>query len=258
MSTAVLFDLDGTLYEGDRLLPGAAEAVLTLRNAGMPVRFLTNTTRTSRRVLVAKLLRLGLAVESAEVFTAPVAAASLLAARGIRRVKLLLPEAAHEDFAMFELSGDRPECVVAGDLGAAWDFAVLNSAFRALMTGADLLALQKNRYWKDRDGLSLDAGPFVAALEYASGKEAELVGKPGEEFFQAAIRSSGAAVHKSVMVGDDIRGDVKGAQNIGMKGVLVRTGKFREDDVERSGVLPDLVIDSVADLAECLPQLVSS
>ena len=257
MKTAVLFDLDGTLYEGDRLLPGAADAVRFLRDAGVPVRFLTNTTRISRRLLVAKLHGLGLEAEADEVFTAPVAAASLLAERGVRRVMLLLPDAAHEEFSGFERADQEPESLVVGDLGEAWDFAVMNRAFRALMSGAELVALQKNRYWKDGDGLSLDAGPFVAALEYASGKEAELVGKPGAAFFGTAIRSAGVLPEHTVMVGDDIRGDVGGAQRTGAKGVLVRTGKFREDDAERSGVVPDLVINSVADIPECFEQLLT-
>jgi HAD superfamily hydrolase (TIGR01458 family) len=142
--------------------------------------------------------------------------------------------------------------VLVGDLGDEWDFSTLNRAFRELMDGADLLALQRDRYWQKGEALALDAGPFVAALEYATGKTATVAGKPSASFFLAALESlrpdgvnSAAGV---VMVGDDLWGDIAGAQGAGLEAWLVRTGKFRDDVYKASGIVADRVLASVADV----------
>lgn len=252
---ALLLDLDGTLYVGDEPLPGVVEAVRALAARGVPLRYLTNTTRFPRRALAARLAAMGFPAREEELFTAPVAAARWLAERGMRRVALYVPEATLEDFAAFERAdgarrgtGAAPDAVVVGDLGAGWSFAALNRAFRQLMDGATLVALQRNRYWLTGDGLTLDAGPFVAALEYASGREAVVVGKPSAAFFTLAAESLGLAPARVAVVGDDAEADVGGAQAAGLRGVLVRTGKFREDELARSGVRPDRVLNSAADV----------
>jgi len=179
---------------------------------------------------------------------------ALLEARGIRRVAAYVASETMEDFARFDLEAARPEAVVIGDLGDAWDFATLNRAFHQLMDGADLLALQRDRYWLRGDGLALDAGPFVAALEYATGKTATVCGKPSAAFYAAAVASLPAEIAAApggvVMVGDDLWGDVDGAQRAGLTAWMVRTGKYREDVVAASGITPDRVINSVADLPE--------
>jgi HAD superfamily hydrolase (TIGR01458 family) len=249
---AILLDLDGTLYVGDSPIPGAVDAVQALAARGMPRRYLTNTTRVSRRDLAARLAALGFPVSDDELFTPALAAAQWLAARGVRRVALYVPEGAYEDFSGFERAEAAPEAVVIGDLGAGWEFSTLNRAFRQVMGGALLLALQKNRYWLTPDGLTLDAGPFVAALEYASGREAVVVGKPSAAFFELAAASVGCGKEHIAVVGDDVEADVAGAQAAGMTGVLVRTGKFRDDDLRRSDVAPDFVLDSVARLGDVL------
>jgi phospholysine phosphohistidine inorganic pyrophosphate phosphatase len=191
---ALLLDLDGTLYVGDAPLPGAVDAVRALAVRGVPRRYLTNTTRRSRRAVAAQLNALGFLVAEDELFTPPDAAARWLTGRGVRRVALYVHEAAYEDFAAFERADSGPDAVVVGDLGEAWDFATLDRAFRQLMGGAELVALQKNRYWLTPKGLTLDAGPFVAALEYASGREAVVVGKPSAAFFHLAAASLGVSL----------------------------------------------------------------
>jgi phospholysine phosphohistidine inorganic pyrophosphate phosphatase len=247
---AVLLDLDGTLYVGDAPIPGAVDAVRALAARGIPRRYLTNTTRIARRDVAARLAALGFPATDDELFTPALAAVRWLAERGVRRVALYVPEGAYADFTGFERTHVAPEAVVIGDLGAGWDFATLNRAFRQLMDGALLLALQKNHYWLTSDGLTLDAGPFVAALEHASGREAVVVGKPSAAFFELAAASLGCGKEHIAVVGDDLEADVAGAQATGMMGVLVRTGKFREDHLRRSGVAPDLILDSVASLGE--------
>ena len=252
--SAILLDLDGTLYTDAGAIPGAVEALAELRRRGVPFRFVTNTTRRSRRRLAERLASYGFAVEPAQVVTAVMSGVALLEARGLRRVAAYVASETMEDFARFDLEAARPEAVVIGDLGDAWDFATLNRAFHQLMDGADLLALQRDRYWLRGDGLALDAGPFVAALEYATGKTATVCGKPSAAFYAAAVASLPAEIAAApggvVMVGDDLWGDVDGAQRAGLTAWMVRTGKYREDVVAASGITPDRVINSVADLPE--------
>ncbi|MDH3496875.1 MAG: TIGR01458 family HAD-type hydrolase [Gemmatimonadota bacterium] len=247
----VLLDLDGTLYEDDTPIPGAAEVVARLRRAGLPVRFATNTTRMSRRALGDRLAALGIPAAAEEIISAPVAAATWLRAAGVRRIALCVPDVTFEDFAEFERTAERPEAVIVGDLGSAWTFERLNRAFRWLLDGAALVAVQKNRYWKTADGLTLDAGAFVAALEFAAGVTATLTGKPSPTFFTAAAASMGLAPADVMMVGDDAVSDVAGARGAGCVGVLVRTGKCRAAD-EVGDPAPDFVLDSVADLPDAL------
>jgi HAD superfamily hydrolase (TIGR01458 family) len=242
----LLLDLDGTLYVGSEVVPGAREAVARLKEAGLALRYVTNTTRKPRSEVAGHLGRLGFEVGEEEIFTPAGAAASLI------RDKSCLPlveEALLADLGVVTPVEDRPDYVVVGDLGDGFTYARLDGAFRCLMEGAGLIALQKNRYWRTGDGLSLDAGPFVAALEYASGKRAEVVGKPEEGFFRTALEDLGLEADEVAMVGDDVEADVAGAKRAGLLGIQVRTGKWRADAEEREA---DLVLDSVAGLPEAL------
>ncbi len=248
----LLLDLDGTVYQDRRAVPGAVEALEVLRERGIPHRFVTNTTRLSRDGLVDLLGSLGIPAERHEIFTAPLAALRWLRSREVRRVALLVPEEGRPEFADLEVDDTDPEAVVVGDLGDGWTFEVMNRALSSLLGGARLVALQRNRYWRRGDELVLDAGPFVQALEFAAGVEAVVVGKPEPGFFQAASGSMGLEPGEVAVVGDDIGADVGRAQGAGALGILVRTGKHRPDDQARSGIEPDLVIDSVADLPRLL------
>jgi len=248
----VLLDLDGTVYQEGRAIPGAAEALAALRRAGLPFRFTTNTTRRPRSALAERLTVMGIPARTEEILSAPAAAAEWLRGQGIRRIHLLLATATHEEFADFVLDDRSPEAVVVGDLGEDWTFQILNQAFRCLMEGAALLAVQRNRYWHTDGGLSLDAGPFVAALEYGSGKTATLVGKPSPAFFAAAAHQLGAPPDRIAVVGDDLESDVAGARAAGMIGVAVRTGKYRPQDEDRARVAADTVLDSIAGLPDWL------
>jgi HAD superfamily hydrolase (TIGR01458 family) len=143
---------------------------------------------------------------------------------------------------------------VLGDLGDEWSPRYLNEAFRYVMDGAGLVALQKGRFWQSADGLRLDAGPFVAAVEYATGQQAVVCGKPAAPFFVAIIKSLRLPVDAAppVMVGDDLWNDIGGAQRAGLRGWLVRTGKFREGVLAASEVHPDRVIGSVVEIIDTL------
>jgi HAD superfamily hydrolase (TIGR01458 family) len=245
----LLLDLDGTVYEEDRALSGAATAVKALRRKGIPFRFTTNTTRRPRSMLAERLRGMSIPARPDEILTAPRAAADWLRVRGMRRVHPLLAEATvREDFSEFVLDDQAPEAIVVGDLGRGWTFEVLDQAFRCLMAGAELLAVQRNRYWQTEGRLSLDAGPFVAALEYGSGKTATLVGKPSPGFFAAAARDLGLAPERIAVIGDDFESDAAGARASDMIGVAVRTGKYRPEDEERVHAAADAVLDSIAAL----------
>jgi HAD superfamily hydrolase (TIGR01458 family) len=160
---------------------------------------------------------------------------------------LLLRDDARREFEGIPQADQRPDVVVVGDLAAGFDYGTMNRAFRAVLDGADLLALQKDRYWKVKNELVLDAGAYVAALEYATGREARLIGKPSPDFFRVAMEGMGVPAEKMAMVGDDIENDVGGAQASGLVGVLVQTGKYRKDLVERTGIEADLVVKNLGD-----------
>jgi HAD superfamily hydrolase (TIGR01458 family) len=245
-----LLDLNGVLYVGDRPVRGAREALLHLRERGFPVRFLSNSTRRSRASVAVRLAGMGFPAGEREILTPAVAAASMLRKEG-RTAFLVTTDDARHDFegAGVTMTGDHPDAVVVGDAGERFTYGLLNQAMRMVLSGADLIALEKDRTWMGADGPMLAAGPFVAALEYATGREAVCVGKPSPDFFAAALGGIGIPASETVMIGDDIEADIGGAQRCGIRGILVRTGKFREEILAASGVRPDLVVDSVADLS---------
>jgi HAD superfamily hydrolase (TIGR01458 family) len=252
---AVLLDLDGVLYIEDEPVPGAREAVDELRSRDFALRFVTNTTSRPRRRILERLTRLGFAVDPAELVTPAALAVRICRERGHRRVALVMNEEVKEDFAGLEEVHAGADAVVIGDLGTDFGYEILNRAFRELLDGAELIALQKNRFWRTPDGLSLDVGPFVAALEYAARREAVVVGKPARPFFETILAAAGVEPSAAAMVGDDVESDIGGALGAGLAGILVRTGKHRADAVEASGVDPTVVVDSIADVPAALEQL---
>ncbi|MFN8132897.1 MAG: TIGR01458 family HAD-type hydrolase [Solirubrobacteraceae bacterium] len=249
---AVLLDLDGVLYVEGEAVPGAPDAVARLRGAGLPLRFVTNTTARSREQTLARLAALGFEVAPSELVTPAALAAQMCAQRGLHRVALVMNDAVKGDFPGLEEADDGVEAVIMGDLGEQMGYATLNRAFRHVMAGAELIALQKNRFWLTADGLALDAGPFVAAIEYATGRQADVVGKPSAAFFELVLADLGTDAAHAAMVGDDVEVDVGGAQAAGLAGILVRTGKYRADVVAASGVRPAAVAGSIADVPALL------
>lgn len=255
MPAAFLLDLDGTLYTDAGPVAGGPAMIATLRRRGIPFRCVTNTTSRSRRGLVERLRAYGYAITPEEIITPVGAAAALCRSRGHRRVAPYMPAAALEDLDVLVTHGDgSPDAVVLGDLGEGWSFARLQQAFGQIMAGADPIALSRDRYYHRGGQLTLDAGLFVAGLEYVTGRTATVVGKPSAEFYHAAVASlalaGGADGHDIVMVGDDLWSDIAGAGQAGLTAWLVRTGKFREQTLSTSGITPDRVLGSVADLLD--------
>ena len=248
----VLLDIDGVLTTSWEQIPGASGAVEELRSRGLPFRLLTNTTTHSRKELARTLADAGIAVEPGEIVTAVVGAAAFLREEHPgARCFLLSDGDATEDLEGVRLVEDDPDVVVIG--GASDDFSYRNvdRVFRMLVGGAGLVAMHRNLYWGTFDGLQLDAGAYVRGLEEAAGVEAVVVGKPAPTFFGAALEEIRVRPQDAWMVGDDVENDVRGAQRIGMTGVLVRTGKFRERDLD-GGAAPSHVIASIADLPALL------
>ena len=252
---AVLFDLDGVLYEGEQAVRGAPEAIVFFQRRKIPHLFLTNTTSRPRKALVEKLANIKIFIDGAQIFTPPVAALQWIKANVSGAVALFVPKATREEFTGLPIVNEQAEsgagAVVVGDLGEGWDYATLNRAFRLLMAvpRPPLIALGMTRYWRAADGLRLDVAPFVVGLEHATGAKPVVLGKPAATFYRSALELLQVNAGDAVMIGDDIRGDIDGSQKVGMRGVLVRTGKFQLGDFEL-GITPHTVLNSVAELPQ--------
>lgn len=227
MIRALCIDIAGVLTEDDKPLPGAIAAFADLRARGMPMRLLTNTSRTPSATVRDRLRAAGFAVTDAEVLTAPTAMAELLRRRGLRAQLIVHPDV-RVDFA--NIDEKDPQAVALCDAGEHFRYDDLDRAFRLLHAGAPLLAVGMNRYFSSGGRLHLDAGPFIRALEFAAGVQAEIVGKPGAGMFQAACAAMGVAPADTLMIGDDVHADVIGARQAGLAALLVRTGKYRAGD----------------------------
>ena len=252
---AILLDVDGVLHVSSEPIPGAPAAVRRLRESGHRLRFVTNNTTQSRAALAQELSAMGIEVGEDELQTTACAAARELKGR---RVLALTMNAVIEDLEGIEFCGENAEVVLIGgadettESNNVFSYMNLARAFAELDAGAELYCLHKNPWWQTSRGPLLDSGAFVAGLEYAAGVEATVLGKPSPAYFLAALEAVDADPELTWMVGDDIESDIGGAQKHGMRTALVRTGKFRPDAVERSGIMPDAILSSVADFPEWL------
>jgi HAD superfamily hydrolase (TIGR01458 family) len=248
---AILLDVDGVLMVSGEAIAGAADAVRQLRDDGHRLRFVTNNTTRARATLAEELREIGVDLSADELQTTAYAAARAL--RG-KRVLALTMHAIVDDLEGVELVGEGADAVLLGgadetaETNQVFSYMNLARAFHELEAGAELYCLHKNRWWQTRRGPLLDAGAFVAGLEYAADVEATVLGKPSAAYFGAAVEALDAEPELTWMVGDDIEADIAGAQRFGLRTVLVRTGKFRPDTVERGSVMPDGLVSSVAQL----------
>jgi len=252
---AILLDVDGVLHVSGAPIAGAAAAVRRLRADGHRIRFVSNTTTRSRAQIGDQLRQMGIEVEDDELQTTGAVAARVL--NGKRVLALTMPGLL-DDLEGLQLVGMNVDAVLLGgadegeETGRVFSYLNLNRAFHELEAGADLYCLHKNRWWQTTDGARLDTGAFVAGLEYAADIEATVLGKPSNAYFAAALDALDAEAGLTWMVGDDLENDIVGAHKHGMKTLLVRTGKFRPDDVERSQVQPDGIVSSIAQLPDWL------
>jgi HAD superfamily hydrolase (TIGR01458 family) len=245
----VLLDLSGVLYVSDQPLPGALDAVARLQGSGMPVRYITNTTRSPRAAIHRILTGMGFAIPEEEIFTAPGAVRAVLEREGLTPLLIIHP-GLEPEFA--DLAVGEPDAVVLGDAGDSFTYETLNRAFRLLMDGAPLLAMGNNRYFKEADGLSLDIGPFLKALEYAADVQGTVLGKPSADFFRGAVSDMGLKPDQVLMVGDDAEADVQGALDAGLQACLVKTGKYRPGDEQRLDLQRAKVFDDLGAVVDAL------
>jgi HAD superfamily hydrolase (TIGR01458 family) len=248
----LLLDIDGVLVTSWVALPGSVEAVATLRRGGVPFRLLTNTTTHTRAGLSETLRDAGFDFSPDEIVTAVTATAAYLNAHHAGAGVYVLSDGdPRPDLTGVTLVDvDDADVIVLGGASRAFDYDTLNRVFRRLNDGAAFVAMHRNLYWRTSEGLQLDGGAFVAALEAASGVSPVVCGKPAPAYFDAALEMLDVRPERAAMVGDDVVNDVDGARAAGLTGVLVRTGKFQPADLERGA--PDVVVDSLADVPALL------
>lgn len=247
---AFLIDLDGTLCFKNKPYPKAVQTVRYLRQKGYRVRFLTNITAKTPKMLHEQLCALGFEVYEREIFNASYACLLYLRSQPRARCHFMVADTVKAYFNEITRDSDAPDFVVVGDYGHRFDFSSLNHAFRLLMDGAELIALQKSPYWNSPEGMYLDCGAFAALLEYASNKTAKIMGKPSEVFFKIALDDLQLPTSEVIVVGDDITTDILGAARMGLRSVLVRTGKFHTNQLDNPAARPTWVVDSISDLRQ--------
>ncbi|MCP4333283.1 MAG: TIGR01458 family HAD-type hydrolase [Gammaproteobacteria bacterium] len=254
-NNGLLIDLDGVIYQSDRIIDGALQTLDWIRRQQIPHLFVTNTTSRSRAALLEKFEHFGFATELDELMTPIVAANQYFEHQQFGKIAAFVTASAACEFSGVEVvspqSGQAVDAVVVGDLGEAWDYLTLNSAFRLLMQdpAPQLIALGMTRYWRGADGLLLDVAPFVSALENAAACEALVFGKPAAAFFTAALECLQCSEDDVFMIGDDIAGDTDAAQRCGIRAIQVKTGKFRVADLQ-GDIKPFALLDSIADLPQ--------
>ncbi len=251
----ILLDIDGVLHVSGEPILGASEAVSELRRAGHALRFVTNNSTRSRARLADQLRDMGFTLDAEELQTTPGAAVREL---GGKRVLALVMPAIVSDLEGIELVGDHADAVLVGgcdetlEPNQVFSYMNLARAFDEIQMGASLYCLHKNKWWQTSRGPMLDAGAFVAGLEYATGVEATVLGKPSPSYFAAALDALAAEPELTWLVTDDVEADVRGARLFGMKTALVRTGKFRPETLESADPAPDIVVSSLRHFPELL------
>ncbi|WP_000971815.1 TIGR01458 family HAD-type hydrolase [Leptospira interrogans] len=244
----VLLDLDGVLYTGNTALPGASEAISYLKKNHIPYLFLTNTTTKSRKELSEFLNDLGIPAEEEKILNSPRAAGEYIRETGNPKTFFVIKKEIQDDLKEINLESNTPEAVLVGDIGKEWNYQILNEIFQKVKNGARLIALHKGKFWQTKEGLMLDIGAFVSGIEYATGIKAEIIGKPSGAFFNAALKMISAEASHTIMIGDDLNSDVGGAQAYGIRGVLVKTGKYRDGILKNSNIHPYAVWDNISSL----------
>lgn len=257
----VLFDIDGVLVTSWQPIPGAPEALRRLAEHRIACSYLTNTTTRTRAEIAAAMSAAGMAVRPDEVITAAVLTADYVRAHypGARCVLINSGDITEDmpGLDIVALTGEPPDVVLLGGAGPEFSHLTLSRVYEWMTRDVPVIAMHRSTAWKTTDGLRIDTGMYLIGMEQASGRQAIAVGKPAPAGFLAAAARLGVDCDEMYMVGDDLNNDVLAAQVVGMTGVLVRTGKFRQDTLDRwaadeFAMQPNHVIESVADLPALL------
>src|SRR5437773_1748488 len=249
-----LFDLDGTVYRGDALIPGADGAIAALRAAGRRVAFLSNKPLQTRAGYARKLTGLGIPTREDDVVNS-----SLVLARHLARLDpgapvfvigeppLIAELRAHG----FEVRGDPRVRWVVIAFDRTFDYAKLNTALQAVRQGARLIATNPDRTCPTEDGEIPDCAGMIAAVEAVTGATVEvIVGKPSPIILETALARLAVPAADAVMVGDRIETDIVMGKRGGLATVLVLSGITRADDPRIAEVAPDAVVRSIGELME--------
>jgi HAD superfamily hydrolase (TIGR01450 family) len=259
----VLFDIDGVLVTSWEPIAGAAETLRLLDDQRIARSYLTNTTTMTRAQIAGALSAAGMNVRPDEVITAAALTADYVRAHypGARCFLVNSGDIAADMPGVDIVSGgaltERPDVILLGGAGPEYDHRTLSLVYEWMTTGVPVVAMHRSTAWETAEGLRIDTGMYLIGMEQASGRQVTAVGKPAPAGFLAAAARLGVDPDEMYMVGDDLNNDVLPAQVVGMTGVLVRTGKFRSDTLERwaadeFAMQPNHVIDSVADLPALL------
>ncbi|MET9287304.1 HAD-IIA family hydrolase [Nocardia beijingensis] len=249
----VLYDIDGVLVTSWREIAGAAAAVRRIREGGLRRAFLTNTTSRTCAEIAERLCDIGIEVDPVEIVTAARLTAEFVRERYPGAAVWVLNHGDIEaDLAGLRLDERHPDVVVIGGAGAEFTHAALSRVAELMLDGVPAVAMHSGLTWATADGLRIDAGAYLPGLEAAGNARVEVVGKPAAPGFRTAAALMRLDPAQVVMIGDDLYSDVLAAQDAGLTGVLVRTGKFRPEVLASADRAPDHVIDSVADLPELL------
>ena len=241
-----LFDLNGVFYEEKNIISGAHETIDWLKKNSIPYKFISNNSTLSRKLFVEKLKKIGLKINISDVITSNYAGVLTLKKMGLKNCKLIMTEEAKLDYKKFQLQNKKIDAIVIGDIGEKWSFSLMNELMNDVISGAEIIALHKGKYYQSQGKLKIDCGAFVAGLEYSTSKKAISIGKPKKSFFDLAAFDLGT--NKICLVGDDLHNDIEGGQKMGYKTILVKTGKYRQNIFDKSKIKPDFCIPSIKEL----------
>ena len=248
----LLIDLEGVLYSDNKLIPGSIEAIKEFRKNNLKLRFLTNTTTTPRNLIFNKLQDFGFNIKEEEIFTPIIATKNYLRDNRVKKIALVTNVEIIEEFNDYEITQKNPEVVIMGDIYKNFKWEILDRIFKLVyLENSALIALHQNKYCMRDNKVSLDLGPFVKAIEYASGKKSILMGKPEKNFFDLVINDLNTNNENILMIGDDITADIEGSKNANLKAVQVKTGKFQEKDLNNF-IQPNDRIVSINELPKFL------
>jgi NagD protein len=252
MKTGLLIDMDGVIYKGSQLIPGADRFIQALKDEKIPFLFLTNNSQRTRRDVATKLQRLGIAVDERHVFTCAIATARFLAKQKPSATAYVIGEggllnALHS--SGFSVVDHSPDFVVVGE-GRALTLESLEKAVSMVLDGARLIATNLDPNCPTKDGTRPGCGAAVAYIETATGMKAFSVGKPSPVMMRAARKELGLSTSGTVMIGDTMETDILGGVQMGYRTVLVLSGSTSREDLSRYAYRPDVVVESVAQLAE--------
>jgi len=250
---AVVFDLNGTLYQRGILVEGANETIQKLRNSGLQMSFVTNTDSRKTIDVHSRLKKMGLDIKLEELYTPVVAVKTFIENNKGKGIYPLVHDDVKEELSELVIFDEsNPDCVVIGDFCDKVSYDEINKVFRMIKGGAEIIALSKTLWYKDSDGDSINTGAFVKMFEMACDTSAQLMGKPSEGFFNMALQRMETTADEALFIGDDVLTDVLGAQKLGAVSVLVKTGVYSEEVLNETEKKPDYILENVNELLELL------